>query len=220
MSKSGSANVQHTGTSTDQSYNQPSADYMQRIWAAAQAAGAAGPSPLTTGAADYNTSLIKGGNLGMGALTGDPAATAQLMNPYQKNVVDATNTQWDQNDQHTINAVNDRATAAGAFGGSRTGVATGTALAANNMNRNTAVSGLLSTGYTDMMNRAGALAGAGFAGAGANANLGMGGVGSPQQWLLQMLSQGWKGPTGTQGGSSENTYGAKTEGKFSIPGFG
>jgi hypothetical protein len=31
----------------------------------------------------------------MGALSGDPTAVNQLMNPYQKNVVDATNAQFD-----------------------------------------------------------------------------------------------------------------------------
>lgn len=179
-----------------------SIEYQNAIRAAATGAGAAGPSPLVTGATDYYNGAQKAGNLGMGALSGDPNATAQLMNPYQQQVIDATNAQWNQNDQNTMNEVNQRATQAGAFGGSRQGVATGTALAQNNMNRNNAVSGLLYGGFNDTMNRANNLAGMGFAGAGANANLGMGGVGNPQQWMMQMMKQGYLGNYGgAQNGS-------------------
>lgn len=192
--------------------------YMKQMWDAAQGAGQAGPSPLVTGATDYNTGAMTAGNLGMGAMSGDPAAAAKLMNPYQSQVVDATNKQWDQTDQHTMTAVDDRATRAGAFGGSRAAVATGTALAQNNLNRNSQVSGLLNTGFDNTMNRAGSLAGMGFAGSQSNANLGMGGVGSPQQWLMNMLNQGWHGPTGTQ--SSGTQTGVETKAGFKIPAFG
>lgn len=177
-------------------------DYMQQVMAAATAAGKAGPSPLTTGAGDYYSNLMRQGNLGMGALSGDPNAVKTMMNPYQSQVVDATNRQWDNTDQHTMNAVNDRAVQAGAFGGSRHGIATGTALADNNMNRMGQISGLLSGGFNDAMGRAGTLAGYGMAGAGANANLGMGGVGNSNQWLMEMLKRGYLGPMGTQSNSS------------------
>lgn len=185
--------------------DQQSIDYQNQIRQAAAGAGAAGPSPLVTGATDYYTGAQKAGNLGMGALSGEQGATQQLMNPYMSNVIDATNNQWNQNDQNTMNEVNARATAAGAFGGSRTGVATGTALAQNNMNRNNAVSSLLYGGFNDTMNRANTLAGIGMQGAGNNANLGMGGVGNPQQWLMNMLNQGYRGNYGgIQQGSGYN----------------
>lgn len=195
--------------------------YIKQIMAAAQGAGAAGPSPLVTGATDYNGSMMGAGQTGMSALSGDPAATAQLMNPYQQQVIDANNNQWGVTNQKTMNAVNDRATAAGAFGGSRQGVATGTALAANNLAQQGQTAGLLQGGFTDAMNRAGTLAGMGANGAAANANLGMGGVGNPQQWLMQMLNQGYKGPMGqsSSGASAGTYYGVQTP-KFSIPGMG
>lgn len=215
MSKS--AGGQRTSQSSQTGVDPTTMAYMQQIMDAAKGAGAAGPSPLVTGAAGFNTGAMTAGNLGMGALSGNAADAATLMNPYQQQVIDATNKQWDVNDQHTINAVNDRATAAGAFGGSRAAVATGTALAQNNLNRNSAVSGLLNTGYDSTMNRAGTLAGLGFAGSQANANLGMGGVGSPQQWLLNMLNQGFRGPTGTT--SSGSQAGVQTSGGFKIPGL-
>lgn len=183
----------------------PSIAYQNRIRQAAAGAGASGPSPLIGGAADYNKVLMAGGNMGMGAMSGDPNAVNQMMNPYQQQVINATNNQWDQNDQHTMNAVNDRATHAGAFGGSRQGVATGTALAQNNMNRNNAVSGLLYGGFNDTMGRANNMAQMGFSGAGANANLGMGGVGSPDQWMMEMLKKGYMGNYGGyQQGSGYN----------------
>jgi hypothetical protein len=200
-SAGGQRETQNSQTSVDPA----TAQRIQQMWEAAQAAGQAGPSPLATGAAGYNTGAMNAGNLGMGALSGDPNAVSTLMNPYQQQVIGAANNQWDQTDQHTMNAVNDRATQAGAFGGSRQGVATGVALGQNNLNRNSQISGLLSSGFDNTMNRAGNLAGMGFAGAQSNANLGMGGVGSPQQWLMQMLSQGFH-PTGqTSSGSSSGT---------------
>lgn len=187
------------------SIDNPSIAYQEAIRRAAAGAGAAGPSPLVTNASNYYDSMMKSGNLGMGALSGDPNATSQLMNPYQQQVIDATNAQWNQNDQNTMNTVNDRATQASAFGGSRHGVATGTALAQNNMNRNNAVSGLLYGGFNDTMNRANTLAGYGMAGAGNNANLGMGGVGNPQQWMMEMMKQGYLGNYGgAQHGSGYN----------------
>jgi hypothetical protein len=148
-------------------------------------------------------------------MQGDPAAVQGLMNPYQQQVVDATNRQWDRTDQHTMNAVNDRATQAGAFGGSRHGIATGSALAQNNQNRLAQQSGLLYGGFNDAMGRANQLTQAGMYGSLQNANLGMGGVGSPEQWYLQQLKGGYAGPTGTTQHGVQSTSG----GGFQI-GFG
>lgn len=210
MSKSGGGQVQKTTENGQTSVDPATAQRIQQMWEAAQQAGASGPSPLVTGAAGYNTGMMGAGQTGMAALGGDAAAAHQLMNPYQQQVVDATNNQWDQNDAMTQNNVNDAATKAGAFGGSRHGVMAGVAQGQNNMNRNAAVSGLLNTGYDNTMNRAGQLAGMGFAGAQSNANLGMGGVGNPSQWLMQMLSQGFH-PTGQTSSGASTQIGAKTQ---------
>ncbi len=175
-----------------------SQQYIQRVRQAAMGAGMAGPSPLLTGASQYNSGLMNAGNLGMGALSGNQADASQLMNPYQQQVVDAMNKQWDQAGQMGQNAVADRATQAGAFGGTRQGVAQGVAQAQNDMNRNSQIGSLLYGGFNDAMNRAGTLAGYGLAGSNNNANLGFAGVGNPQQWLMQMLQQGYMGPMGGQ----------------------
>lgn len=185
-----------------------SQDYMKRVRAAAEAAGKAGPSPLVGGATDYYKQMMGGGNLGLGALSGNAGDVSQLMNPYQQQVVNSMNANWDQADQRTMNEVNDRATQAGAFGGSRNGVATGTALAQNSMNRNSQIGGLLYGGFNDAMGRAQTLAGMGAYGAGQNANLGLGGVGSPQQWLYQQMLAGYGGPLGGQQNGSGWNMGA------------
>jgi hypothetical protein len=171
--------------------------YIKSIMEAAQKAGAAGPSPLVGGATDYNSGMMKTGNLGMGALSGDPAAVKSLMDPYQQQVIDANNAQWQRTNQNTMNAVNDRATAAGAFGGNRRFLAQGTALSGNNIAQQQQTAGLLSSGFGDAMQRALAMSGMGAQGSAANANLGMGGVGSPQQWLMQQLKSGFMGPLST-----------------------
>lgn len=49
----------------------------------------------------------------------------QFMNPYTQNVVNATNAQFDQLRAGAVTDVNQQATQAGAFGGSRHGVASG-----------------------------------------------------------------------------------------------
>lgn len=220
MSKKGGVETQKTTNNANNSVDTQTRDYMTEIQNAARNAGLAGPSALTTGAAGYNTGLQTAGNLGLGALSGDPTAAGKLMNPYQQQVIDANNAQWQRVNQQTQNQIADRATQAGAFGGSRQGVATGTALSANNLAQASQNAGLLNSGFESAMQRAGGLAGLGFAGAGANANLGMGGVGSPNQWLLQMLNQGFRGPTGGTSGGAQTTTGGHTEGGFHIPFFG
>jgi hypothetical protein len=195
--------------------------WMQEVMNAARNAGTAGPSPLATGAADYNTATMGAGRQGVAALSGDAAAQAALMDPYQSQVIDANNAQWDNADAHTASQMNDAATKANAFGGSRHGVATGVALGENNRNRMGQTAGLLSGGFQNSMGRAAQLAGMGAQGAGANANLGMGGVGSPQQWLMQMLNQGFR-QTGssTTGSSSGGSSTLGTQSAFRVPFFG
>lgn len=194
------------GTTAVDNYTQ---GYIKRAQGAAEAAGAAGPSPLVTDAADYYTDMQKMGNMGMGALSGDPAQVQAMMNPYQSQVMDGINAQWNKTDQQSMNAVNDRATQARAFGGSRHGIATGTALANNNMNRNQQAGGLLYGGFNDAMTRAGGMAGMGYNAAGQNANLGMGGVGNPDQWMAEMMKRYSMGPLGSQTHGSGYSMGAQ-----------
>lgn len=210
MSKSAGGQRQSQNQTTN--IDPQSQDWLKQIMNAAANAGSQGPSPLVGGATDYNSAAMKAGNLGMGALSGDPNAVASMMNPYQKQVIDAMRAQSGVSDQQGMNTINEAATKAGAFGGSRQGVATGTMLAANARNLNSNIGGLLSSGYDNAMNRAGTMAGMGFAGAGANANLGMGGVGNPNQWLMNMLNQGYHGPMGQSG--SGTTTGTNTKVEF------
>jgi hypothetical protein len=105
-------------------------------------------------------------NLGLGgaaALAGDPNAAARFMNPYQQQVMDQMNQQYGDIRKNTIAATNDAATQAGAFGGSRQGVAEGTALAQVGKDQAMNQANLLQSGYNSAMNQASQ-----------SANLGMG----------------------------------------------
>jgi hypothetical protein len=75
-----------------------------------------------------------------------------------------------------MNTVNDAATQAGAFGGSRHGVAEGVALGQLGQGHEQQMAGLTSQGYNDAMGRAGQLANLGF-----NANSAAGNIGSYMQ---------------------------------------
>jgi hypothetical protein len=213
-----SAGGQRVTQSSTTSVDRESADMMRRLWGAGQAAGAAGPSPLVTGAADYGGAAQAAGNLGFGALGGSQAAIAQLMNPYNQQVIEENRKGWDQTNTNTINQINDAATRARAYGGSRHGVAEGVALSQNNLAQMQQEAGLRSAGYDQAMQQAAQLAGYGFQGAGMNANLGLGGVGSPEQWRLMMMRQGFVGPLGSATSGRSNTVNG--EASFSIPFLG
>lgn len=183
-----------------------------------QAAGAAGPSPYATGAAQYNQGQMQAGNLGLSALSGNAGAVQQLMNPYTQGVIGTNNDLWQKINQQTQNQVNQNATQAGAFGGTRQGVATGVALAQNNLQQANQNATLLNNQYGQAINQAQGLAGLGFAGSNANAQLGLAGVGDPAQWYAQMLKQGFIMPTGSTSGGA--TAGTSTSGGFKIPFLG
>ena len=119
---------------------------------------------------------------GLDALLGKPGAVQQFMNPYQGQVIDAINKQYGIGNQMAERQVNDSATRAGAFGGSRQGIALGTAMAENTRNRDAQIAGLLNSGFESAMGRAGQAV-----------NLGMGGAGSPEWWQMQQLRQGFAG---------------------------
>lgn len=98
------------------------------------------------------------GYQGLSALQGNPRAVQAMMNPYQQQVVDANNLQWQKTNQQTMNALDGQATQAGAFGGSRAAVAQGAALAGNNLAQQQQNAGLLYSGYNGAMDRAQQLA--------------------------------------------------------------
>lgn len=210
MSKSGGGKRETTSQQTG--VDPTTFGRMADIWHAAQGSGLAGPGPLLTGAAGFNTQAQNAGAQGLAALGGNPQALQALMDPYQSQVINAANAQYDHSNALAQLGVNDAATKAGAFGGARHGVAAGVAMGENERNRNSEIAGLLSSGFDGAMGRAAGLAGMGFAGAGANANLGMAGVGSPEAWYLNQLKQGFMGPTGQ---SSSGSTG-QTQGGFSF----
>lgn len=131
-----------------------------------------GVNGLTQEAIGNYRGMTDTGNLGMRALGGDAGAISTLMNPYQQNVMDAMNRQFGDTRLQTMNAVDDAATQAGAFGGSRHGVAEGVALSQLGKTQNDAISNLLYSGFGDAMNRAGTAANLGFGANGQLASLG------------------------------------------------
>lgn len=121
--------------------------------------GAPGADPYSQQAAEvYRLAAAGTLPLGVGALTGDRAAYAQLSNPYQQQVIAALQEQYAKQRQQNMADVGAQATSAGAFGGSRYGVALAQALAASNRDENTQMAGILQGGYNDTMGRAQQLA--------------------------------------------------------------
>lgn len=162
------------GTTTT-SLDPQSAEYQKQLWGAAQAAGRAAPvgvDPGTTAAGAQYGAQMGAGNLGLGALQGDAAAYGRLANPYQQAVTDQTMRQYGDLRQQTMNSVNDAATQAGAFGGSRHGVATGVALGELGKGEQQQLAGLNYQGFGDTMGRAQQLANLGLSGAQGADNIG------------------------------------------------
>lgn len=188
---------------------------VDEIYGAAQRAGGAVPTSVG-GAQDYYTGAQTYGAQGNAALGGDAAAAAKYMNPYQSQVLDAMTAQFGVQNKMTENQMNDAATRAGAFGGSRHGIATGVALGENQRNQAAQYAGLLNSGFESAMGRAGQQAGMGFDAAGAGANLGMT-AGSPDLWKMNTLRGGFSGmPYGTTYSGRGNSSGY--QGGYTIPG--
>src|SRR5271165_2237215 len=103
-----------------------------------------------------------GGNTGIAALSGDPNAVSQLMNPYMGQVLGQMQNQFGQTAQAVNSATNANSTLQGAFGGDRAGVASGAALGQLGTQEQGQVAGLLSSGYGQAMNQAGTLANLGM----------------------------------------------------------
>jgi hypothetical protein len=159
------------------------------IYRTAQAAGGAIPQPILQSQGTFGAGQTAG-QAGLDALTGNAAAAGQFMNPYQQQVMDQMTRQFGVQNQMTEQQMNDAATRAGAFGGSRHGVATGVALGENARNQAMQTAGLLSQGFEGAMGRAGQVAGLGQNAAQLGANLGMT-AGSPELWRMNTLQRGF-----------------------------
>lgn len=148
---------------------------VQRMFGLAADAGNVqmpGLSAPTQQAIDTYGRFASGGNLGLGALGGDPNAIKALMNPYEEGVINATMGDFSHLRDQTLGSVNDQATQAGAFGGSRHGVAEGVALGELGRGEQSTLAGLRSSGFDSAMGRAGTLANFGLMGAAGSAGLG------------------------------------------------
>lgn len=106
-----------------------------------------------------------GGQQGLSALMGDPDAVARMMNPY----LSTMDPFWAERRAGAATDANQAATLAGAFGGSRHGVATGTRLGA--IDQAQAMERMAA--FEAAMGRAGGLANLGFGANQARAGLGL-----------------------------------------------
>lgn len=141
--------------------------WVREVYGAASGAANApwNPSAQSKQAGNFLSGAVRGGNLGMGALQGDPNAIKSFMNPYNDEVISRVEEDQARLQAGTRAGVNDYATKAGAFGGSRHGVAEGTALAKSEQDGADRIAGLRHTGYTDAMGRAQDSANLGFSAA-------------------------------------------------------
>lgn len=135
-------------------------------------------------------------NQGSAALGGDQAAFGRFMNPYLQNVLKQSNAQFDILGHKAQNLVNDQATQAGAFGGSRAAVASGVAAGQVANQQAMANSQLLYGGFNDAQQRAAQAAQLGLQG-----NQGyLGALGFPSSIYAQALPGGGSSTTQRQPG--------------------
>lgn len=191
--------------------------WVQDIYKSAGAAAGSPGQPIhggTRGAFDFLSGGARQGAIGNRALGGDPSAIATLMNPFLNDVVGAAKNDFADLNQLTMRQVNDAATKAGAFGGSRHGIATGTALAENARSAQGVLAGLRQGGFNDAMGRAGMLSNLGLSSA-----QGMHAIGDymrnanehndPNRRRMDILREGIQGlPFGTQTTQPVNRNGA------------
>lgn len=176
-------------------------EWMKQVWGAgydAMTSPGAGPHQGSLDALDYYKRLAGGGDLGFRALTGDPGAFASFMNPYTSNVIDAARGEFGRTQSMVDKHIGDAATKAGAFGGSRHGVASGVAQAELGRTANTEIAGLLDRGYNLSMDRASQAANLGLSGAGGQAAMGeyLRNIQDPKMrhWMMQMQTLGALSP--------------------------
>jgi hypothetical protein len=224
---SGSASASNTSTKGGTGFDPQTQEWINKIRQATyDAAGAPPPgaNPLTGQAGQFYSDQMANAGRGAAALGGDQNALQGLMSPYTQNIIDAQDAEWDRINQRTQGQVGANATLSGAFGGSRHGVATGTALSQNNLAQASQIAGLRQAGFSDAMNRAGQLVNFGFGGAQGGQAIGdyqrnVDMQRDPNNWRLQTLKGGLMGtPYGTRSDTNEHRYAG--ESGFSIPFFG
>jgi hypothetical protein len=146
------------GSQTVTTQNDPATQKMiEQIYAAAgQASNTPGApiDPRVFEAGRFFSNATRTGNLGLGALGGDPSAMAAFMNPFLNEVISGAKGDFADINSQTMKSVDDVATKSGAFGGDRHGIATGTALAENGRTAQNMLSGLRYQGFNDAMGRA------------------------------------------------------------------
>lgn len=175
------------------------AQYGQQVWNAANGAANSGGTPVnqnTLDAAKNFGGFAAAGNMGLGAMSGNPEMMKQFMDPYQQNVINSMRDQYGVQRAGVTNDVNAQATAAGAFGGSRHGVAEGVAQAGLGRDQNQQMASLMDTGFNNAMGRAGQAANLGFGASGAQAQIGdyMHGVdvqNDPNMRMMQYLQSAY-----------------------------
>lgn len=161
MAKNGGFATQTTTGGLDPT----TADWVRKIYGAAGTASKTpglGVDPNSAQAGRFFGDATRAGNLGFGALSGDPASLAALNNPYMKDVLARVEGDQGRLNAGTLSAVGDQATRAGAFGGSRHGVAEGVALGEVNRSAADRMAQLRSEGFNQTQARAGQLANLGM----------------------------------------------------------
>lgn len=177
----------------------------QAATAAANKGQAYGVDPLSQQAAQQFQGYAQLGQQGAQALNGNQAALQQYMDPYEQNVINQVQGDYGRQAALTSQATNGQATAAGAFGGSRHGIAEGVALGDLSRGMGQQIAQLRSQGYNDAMQRAAQAANLGMGASGQLQQLGdyfrsVAQQNDPYTRRLQLLQQGLQGaPYGTTG---------------------
>jgi hypothetical protein len=190
---------------TTQAVDPATAAYAKQIHDAAGAAAGnystVGPNAATTDALGNYSQYASAGLNGLAALGGDPSAMARFQNPYQQQVVDASNANFEKTNAMVGNAADSAATAAGAFGGSRAAVQKGAAQGEAQGAHDQQIAGLLDQGYNNAQTQAGNVANLGMGATGQIANIGdylrqiQQQQANPDAARLQLLQQGVTAPT-------------------------
>lgn len=121
--------------------------------------------PTYTGDITGATNSVQGilGSLPSGTINPNPVTASTIagtdlspyLNPYQKNVIDTTMSQFDQMNKNELNNTHQSATAAGAFGGSRSGVADALTNQNNTVSEAPVLAGLNASNFTNAQSAAG-----------------------------------------------------------------
>jgi hypothetical protein len=193
----GAKNQPKTLTSTNTTTYDPTTNaFRNNILNSTQAAAAGGIPPAIQQALSQYGGLAGLGLQGQAALGGDQSALGGFLNPYNQNVVNATGSYFDKLRSDAAQNINARAAAAGAFGGSRQGVALGRTFGDLYSQQGQTVAGLQQQGFENAMQRAQAAAQGGFNAAGQLSALGN--WTDPNLRALSIWQQGLQGlPLGT-----------------------